>query len=336
MTIPSGYDRPIGSTQRVRPGGLLRMIVDWRLLKIPFYKIELVSNSFGKPDKRVNYVEVHPVEWDAQIVFAALKTKIPPVGIPVTSIVDISAISETKGLFRKKEDRMLKITFRANDNSERWLVMDMEDEYVEEFVNTVQALKRKESDELYWTRRSLVIQDNLGLTKTVDIYPLTAFLADGEEIIWQNMLPQPKSKDKINTVQVVTNYRVMQYNYEQHTGTTILLPSIEDITVSNVSHRKGKPIGTYVKSSPFSTIENLSKDTIGDVVFVFGGRPFLSFSQISDHSKLASTVRVMMQNSNMQIVDPAQIQNGYEPPNQPTITTELSQSYMRRTNHPLL
>jgi hypothetical protein len=167
MTIPSGYERPSGSTQRVRPEGLLRTIVDWRLLRIPFYKIEVVSYSFGKPDKRVNHAEIHPVEWDAQIVFAAPKTQVPLVGIPVTSIIDISVISETKGLFRKKEDHMLKITFRAEDNSERWLVMDMEDEYVEEFVNRVQALKQKESDELYWTRRSLVLQDNLGLTKTV-------------------------------------------------------------------------------------------------------------------------------------------------------------------------
>ena len=31
-----------------------------------------------------------------------------------------------------------------------------------------------------------------------------------------------------------------------------------------------------------------------------------------------------MQNSNMQIVDPAQTQNECEPPNQPSITTELS------------
>ncbi len=133
------------------------MILDWRLLRIPFYKIELVSNSFGKPDKRINHAEIHPVQWEAQIVLAALKTNIPLVRIPVSSIIDISVISETKGLFRKKEDHMLKITFRADDNSERWLVMYMEDEYVEEFVNRVQALKQKESDELYWMRHSLVL-----------------------------------------------------------------------------------------------------------------------------------------------------------------------------------
>jgi hypothetical protein len=97
MTLPTDYERPMGSTISLRPNGLTRMIVDWRLLKIPFYKIELVSDSFGKPDKRVNLVEIHPVEWDAKIVFVALKTKICPVGIPVTNITDISVISETTG-----------------------------------------------------------------------------------------------------------------------------------------------------------------------------------------------------------------------------------------------
>jgi ribosomal protein L40E len=322
MTLPSGYERP---TISLRPQGLLRMIIDWRLLKIPIYKIELVSDSFGKPDKRVNVVEIHPVEWNSDIVFVALKTKVPPVEIPVSNITDVSVISEKKGTFRKKEDLMLKITFRDIDNSERWLIMNMEDEYIQEFLDRVQALKQKESDELYWTRHSLILQDNSGLTRTVDIYPLTPFLADGEEIIWQNILSQPKSKDKVDTVQVLTNYRVLLYNYEQHAGSVILLPFIEDVTVTNITHTKGKPIGIYVKSSPFSTIENLNKGTIGDVVFSFGGRPFLTFSQISDPGKLASTVRLMMQNTNMRIMEATQIQSEQEPVPQPMITPELSE-----------
>jgi hypothetical protein len=49
------------------------MFVDHRLLKIPSYNIEVVSDSTGKPDKRVNHVKIHPVEWDAMLVFAAQK-----------------------------------------------------------------------------------------------------------------------------------------------------------------------------------------------------------------------------------------------------------------------
>jgi hypothetical protein len=69
MESSEGYEGPIiGMTLSLRPKGLTRMIVDQRLLKIPFYKIEVVSDSTGKPDKRVNHVEIHPVEWDALII----------------------------------------------------------------------------------------------------------------------------------------------------------------------------------------------------------------------------------------------------------------------------
>jgi ribosomal protein L40E len=325
MALPDNYERSIGITQSLRPKDAIRMIVERRLLKIPFYKIEMISNSFGNPNKKVNHVEIHPIEWDSLVVFAALKTKIPPVGIPIKNITDVSIISEAKGLFRKKDDLMLKITFVDNDNSERWLVMNMEDEYIQEFHDRVGALKQKESDELYWTRRGLISQDSLGVTRTVNIYPLTPFLAEGEEIIWRNILLEPKSKDKIEAVQVVTNYRVLLYNYEQHVGTVILLPSIEDITVTNITHTKQKPVGTYIKSSPFSSIENLNKDTIGDVVFNFGGRSFLTFSQISEPGKLASTVRLMIQNTNMQVIEPPQLQSEQESIPQSTISPEVSE-----------
>ena len=41
----------------------------------------------------------------------------------------------------------------------------------------------------------------------------------------------PVAKDKIIEIDVVTNYRVFQYNYDSHTGN----PSIEDVAGVNVS-----------------------------------------------------------------------------------------------------
>jgi hypothetical protein len=230
MTLPRGYEGPIGMTLSLRPKGLTRMLVDQRLLKIPFCAIEVVSDSTGKPDKRLSQVEIHPVEWDALMVFSGPKTK--PIGIPITNIT-VSVVSGAKGTFRKKEDRMLKITFRTNDNSGLWMIINIEDRYVQEFLNIVRTLKQKESDELYWSHQSLTLHYNSGLTKIVYIYPLAPFLAQGEEMIWHNMLFQASSKT-VDTVQVITNYRVFLYNYAQHVGSVILLPSIEDIRVTNL------------------------------------------------------------------------------------------------------
>jgi hypothetical protein len=130
MTLPKDSQKPLEVAKSRRPKGLTRMIVDKRLVVIPFYKIEMVSDSRGKPATWINDVEIHPVEWDAKIVFKALKAPVKPVGIPITNIIDVSIVSETKGTFRKKEDLMLKINFRVNDNSERWIIINMEDKQV--------------------------------------------------------------------------------------------------------------------------------------------------------------------------------------------------------------
>ena len=90
-------------------------------------------------------------------------------------------------------------------------------------------------DATYWTHRSLTFQTGpVGQTMVVDIYPLTPFLAEGENVIWRNMKIDPAAKDKIVEIDIVTNYRVFQYSYDSHTGTAILLPSIEDVAAVNV------------------------------------------------------------------------------------------------------
>jgi ribosomal protein L40E len=325
MTLPKGYEGQLGSIKSRRPSGLTRMIVDRRLLVIPFCRIEMVSDSMGKPDKRVDHVEIHPVEWDAKIVFAATKARIRPVGLPITTITDVSVASETKGTFRKKEDLMLKINFRANDNSERWMIINMEDKQVNDFFNQMNILKQKESDEVYWSHRRLTFQDNSGQTRTVDIYPLTPFLAEGEVIVWHNMKSHPNFKNKISMLEVFTNYRVFKYSYDQHVGSVVLLPSIDDITVANLRQSSNiQPVGTYILSShQLSTSRNVG--TVGDITFVSGGKLFLTFSQISDPEQLASSVRLMIQQTSMQIGGQAQRQGVQESPAQPTKTQRISE-----------
>jgi hypothetical protein len=106
----------------------------------------------------------------------------------------------------------------------------------------------------------------------VDIYPLTPFLAEGENVIWRNMKIDPAAKDKIIEIDIVTNYRVFQYSYDSHTGTAILLPSIEDIAAVNVRMHtfSNKLLGTNSK-------------IIGDIIFTAEGRPFLRFSTSTSH-----------------------------------------------------
>lgn len=61
MTLPKGYGRSADTRKGLRPSSheLSSPVVDWYMLKIPVYIAEVVSDSTGKPDKRVKNVPRH-------------------------------------------------------------------------------------------------------------------------------------------------------------------------------------------------------------------------------------------------------------------------------------
>ena len=50
----------------------------------------------------------------------------------------------------------------------------------------------------------------------IDIYPLTPFLSEGEEIIWHQMETEGIRHKKVLWIEALTNYRVYYYDYKQH------------------------------------------------------------------------------------------------------------------------
>ena len=63
----------------------------------------------------------------------------------------------------------------------------------------------------------LVIQtNNNSQIKMIDIYPLTPFLSEGEEIIWHQMKTEGIRHKKVLWIEALTNYRVYYYDYKQH------------------------------------------------------------------------------------------------------------------------
>lgn len=280
MTLPKGYVRSLDIRNGLRPPPqeLSNPVVDWNVLKIPVYRAEVVSDSTGRPNKKVKNIEIHPTEWDAQIVLSggrAIAT------LPIDQIRDVSVVSKPKGIIKKKEDLTVKITYASNDTLEHWIIINIDDRYIKEFLDHIEKLRQKESDETYWTHRSLTFQTGpVGQTRVVDIYPLTPFLAERENVIWQNLKNDPAAKDKIVEIELATNYRVFQYNYDSHIGTAILLPAIEDIAAVNV------------KTHTFSKkLLGSNSKTIGDIIFTAEGRPFLRFLQVSDPDSVVSLIK---------------------------------------------
>ena len=129
---------------------------------------------------------------------------------------------------------MIQISYRGDmDNQVNIIVIDLNDKHANECFHRIQALRKKESDGTYWAYRSLTFQNNNNQTKTIDIYPLTPFLAEGEEIIWHRTNAVGKSYKKVEWIQAFTNYRVFHYDYKQYAGAMVLLPALEDVLVSN-------------------------------------------------------------------------------------------------------
>jgi hypothetical protein len=143
-------------------------------------------------------------------------------------------------------------------------------------------MRQKESDGVFWAYRSLTFQtnsnNNTNQRRTFDIYPMAPFLAEGEEIIWHQMKTEGRRNNKVEWIQALTNYRVFHY-----AGAMVLLPALEDVVVNNKRRTsRTNSVGFYSRSyhnlSGFRNSTGTST-TIGDVVFIAMGKPFIIFSQ---------------------------------------------------------
>jgi TIR domain len=95
-----------------------------------------------------------------------------------------------------------------------------------------------------------------GLDKGIEIFHLIPFLAEGEQIIWQNLKFEATNiKKKVIALDVVTNYRIFQYDYEKHRGEAIMFLALSNVSVTNQQ--------VLVSSSPNGIYSYASEKIIG-------------------------------------------------------------------------
>ena len=109
-----------------------------------------------------------------------------------------------------------------------------------------------------------------------------------EHIIWKNDITTGIINKRIIETQVITNYKVMQNQ------TSISLKDLDDIIVMN-SHRESQSQRSGYHARGFGTSYGTGRGTtVGDVVFMYSGRPVAIFRQIADPNgvcRLAKTAR---------------------------------------------
>lgn len=100
-----------------------------------------------------------------------------------------------------------------------------------------------------------------------------------EQSIWHNEIMTGIIHRKVAETQTITNYRVLRNDFG------VFLKDLDDIVVMNQqrisqSQYSGISSGRYNRVG-FGNSNSKSK-TVGDVVFIYQGRPCIIFSQISD------------------------------------------------------
>jgi hypothetical protein len=192
-------------------------MVSPNMLDMHNYEIEVVdfrlgsSNKYATEFKNLKRIELHPLEWDGLIVLCnPKKDKEQRIEIPIGNIADIQRISERKGHIIKKENLMIQIIYKIDrDNQDNIVVIDLDDKGANECFQLIQSMRQKESDGVFWAYRSLTFQtnsnNNTNQTKTIDIYHLAPFLAEGEEIIWHQMKTEGRRNKKVEWIQAFTN-----------------------------------------------------------------------------------------------------------------------------------
>lgn len=273
---------------------LSRPIIQAKFLeKITTFEIELVDGLKGTFSDKINRAEIRPLEYTASILLYNKDSGKGPL-IPISSITNIGIVSQKKGHIVKKDDKMIEISFTDFQSKPNTVRINMEDKLIDEFLNAIDIVRTQLQSGLY---------DALGISHDPDsdqnsqviFYPMLPYLFDGEELVWYYIFTKGILNKKATWLNLVTNYRILEYNFFEHSGNYTTISGVEDVIVNNqrrVSDSTG--YGSYGKSryniSGVRSGKTTSK-TIGDVVVIANGKPFITFNGVSDPHGLSKLIK---------------------------------------------
>ena len=275
---------------------LSRPMVIARLYKYPVKKYELYETVTGHNlhGKKIQYVTVDPIEARYSLLFSN-EVQIYP--LPLRNVVETKVIStDTAELdfWGTMTPGVSEFGGGIGYKDERHILRIKTDEkYTPSFPELLKVLKALEKNSEYWKCEVLTFPGN----RTIDVYSQTPFLAEGEQIIWQN--PKTELIDNKNQViylEAVTNFRIFKYDYVQHRGSVILFPVLEDARVTNQQHVMARSsIGSYSDfSNKITGIKSVrTNNVVGEINFYVQGKPLITFDGITDPEMLCTAVMTL-------------------------------------------
>ena len=267
-------------------------IFDEKLVKRFEYDIDVVKYIDGQPNRTLDKLVMHPIEVGNKFEFKSKNDSSASFYIPIDNIIEVNTPEQTEG-FSEKKDLLLEIQFKDNQGSKKSMAFNVHDKYVEEVL--VKTLKPMEQN--YWD--AVDLEYNLdGIPKTTQLYYKAPFLSDDEALLWINTKTAGIVNKHLRWLEALTNFRAIYYDFAKHECGRITLSFVDDVIVKNENTTsESNRFGTFTEDSlrTFAGIE-MSKSygssrTIGDVLFMRGEKPIVTFVQVSSPHELASLAR---------------------------------------------
>ena len=163
------------------------------------------------------------------------------------------------------------------------------------FLRNLKSIHQNLQDNVLWTSKR-IITSGLNNDSSINIYPNLPFLFKGEEILWTNKDTQGFMNKKITFLDLITNYRILHYDYFGHKGTSILMDEIETALINNQRNiPKASIIGAAFKSRIMrggsGQIRKEEGDlTYGDVEVSSFNKTIITIENVDNPSQIANTI----------------------------------------------
>lgn len=232
-------------------------------------------------DKSITTVEIHPPESTSCLVFGDGKIGTYSPSFLLSQIVTVESISDYDTPDSRKSS-LLQITIEGEAGQRFRLKIAMEEAHIDPVVNNIEALTKIDKDPNYWEGHSITFPASNNKSITTNIYHLTPFLADEEEIIW--IRSRNNNINKIVFIDVLTNFRILQYDYEKHNGRAILIFNLKEVQITNEENLSLPVVGSYSEYAK-QTLNMKKTGTaglFGDTVFTGIDGTQITFKLVND------------------------------------------------------
>ena len=276
------------------------------LLEIPTYKIEFVFGTNDKSYNNLDTMEIRPIELDSSILFYNNKSKKGPL-LPVSTITDFKIISENRGILRKKQERIMEISFDNKNNEKKIIRIIINDKQIDGFSHYLKIIQNSLLNDSSKVTKKLTFKIAADKIISIKINPMSPFLFQNEEIVWKNIITNKsiKNKEKITLLDIITNYRIFQYDYTNHKGKFILINEIKDIKIINLQQISDFKICEYRninnRLNPVIMDTKSNSNTIGDMEIMSNSNLTIGFANARNPDKIKNLIELTRKQCNFSI-----------------------------------